>query len=106
MRDYNEYAALDANDPTAPIGPDVLGVVFTMVQFYANQPISALRPYMQQTRKLGVPVLSNMMRENKSFFGEAAQDGLPLILSQLPNTRDLVAELDALVNELETKIGL
>ena len=55
----------------------ILGVVFTMLQFYGNQPIAALRPYIEQTKKLGVPVFNNYARENKTLFGRLLRMAFP-----------------------------
>ena len=49
VKDYNEYAELDAGDAVDTIQPNVLGVVFTMMQIYSGEPISAQRPYISQT---------------------------------------------------------
>lgn len=106
VTDYNDYATYESPNSGAKIDPEIMGVIFTMVQYYAQQPIAALRPFMQQTRDLGVPVFDNMMRENKTHFGDVPQGGIPLILSDLPTASNLVGELEALVDEFETEVGV
>ena len=108
VSDYNEYANLDEGGQDNPISPAILGVIFTMVQLYAGRPISAQRNYIAQTRKLGVPVLTAWMRENKSVFGDAPQDGVPVVLnSYSPGTyKDVVDELKSIAAEFAAKIGL
>jgi len=78
--------------------------VFTMIQYYADRPISALRPYIEQTRRLGVPVFDNYMRENKTLFADAPQDGVPLVLRNDPSSRKVVAGLEALVSEFQSRL--
>ena len=106
VTDYNDYAELDSGEHVAQINPEILGVVFTMVQYYGGQPISALRPFMQQTRDLGVSVFDNMVRENKSHFGDVPQGGVPLVLSNIPSASHIISELESLVSEFEAEIGI
>jgi chromosome partitioning protein len=96
VSDYNEYASLDLGVPTAPISPAILGVVFTMVSYYGNQPIAAARPFINQTRSLGLHVYRQAIRENKTIFADAAQVGVPVVLTHYGNpTHDnVVAEIE------------
>lgn len=50
VREFNEYAALDSE--TEEVSPEFLGVVFTMIQMYGGEPISAQRQYIAQTKRL------------------------------------------------------
>lgn len=105
VADYNEYAT--HNDASAKtISPDVLGVVFTMIQVYANQPISAQRPFIAQTSNLGVAVFDAFMRENKTLFGEASQTGIPVVLDTKTTQAHIVAEMEALATEFECAVGI
>lgn len=100
---YNEYAKLDAKDAPEPIDPTILGIVFTMVQIYGGQPISAIRPFMNKTARLGVPVFKSYIRENKTIFGDAPQYGVPVILHSYGSGThsDVVAGLEGFVDEFE-----
>lgn len=106
INDFNEFAKLDSQNPTEEISPEILGVVFTMVSFWGGQPISAMRPFIAQTEKLGVPVFKTKIRENKSLFGEAPQTGQPVVLTrQTSGTyKDVVDELENLATEFETRL--
>ncbi|MGA5817224.1 ParA family protein [Kitasatospora sp. NPDC094028] len=107
--DYNEYAQLESGtDDTRAIDPQILGVVFTMMQFYGGQPISALRPYMRQTAALGVPVFDNLLREGKSLFAGSPSSGRPLVLraGRTAAEKQLVRELEELVSEFMLKLGM
>lgn len=105
--DYNEYAQLstDASE-NAQVDPRVLGVVFTMLQFYGEQPIASLRQYIEQTRRLGLPIFESYLRENKSLFSDAPENGIPLVLldaSGQPRQK-IRAEIEDLVTEFQNRI--
>jgi len=108
IANYNEYANLDRDNPEDPISPEILGVVFTMIQIYNNQPISTQRPYISQTKRLGVPVFDEQIRENKTIFADAPQQGVPVVLNRYGagTYKDVVDELERFVTEFESKIGL
>ncbi|MFB6956623.1 ParA family protein [Streptomyces sp. NPDC056309] len=107
VSDYNDYAAVeDGRSAVEKIKPEILGVVFTMVQMYGGRPIAALRPFMQQTVNLGVQVFANHLRENKSFFADAPQGGVPVVLDGSAGARKIVAEVEELVKEFSTKLGI
>jgi chromosome partitioning protein len=104
--DYNDYATLDSAGPPEVISPSVLGVVFTMVQFYAQKPIAAQRAYIDQARRLGLPLFKNYIRENKTHFGDAPEYGLPVILTDQPASAHIVRELEALTTEFVKHVGI
>lgn len=107
VSDYNEFAVLHSPDRSETISPSVLGVVFTMVGFYGGRPIGAMRPFIEQTKRLEVPVFDNELRENKTLFSESAQYGLPVVLTdQSGDTyRQVVRELRQFTAEFEQKVG-
>lgn len=106
VHEFNEYAALDSE--TEEVSPEFLGVVFTMIQMYGGEPISAQRQYIAQTRRLGVSVMNNNFRENKSIFAEAPQNGLPVVLNEYSNNThsEVVSEIERFVNEFITDAGV
>ncbi|MGO4552075.1 ParA family protein [Lysobacter sp. 2RAF19] len=108
VSDYNDYADLDLGVVTPKVNPEILGVVFTMVGFYANQPISSERPFIAQTKNLGIPVFDQALRENKTIFAESPRDGVPVVLNLYGNkTHDnVVAELEAFVKQFRSKLGV
>ncbi len=105
VTDYNSYAE-SGSDGTARIDPDILGVVFTMIQFYASQPIQSQRPYISQARKLGVHVFGSYFRENKTIFGPASEYGMPVVLGQHPRSGQIVGEIEAVVAEFVKLTGI
>lgn len=103
---HNEYAAVDGGATAEDIAPDVLGVVFTMVQYYAQKPIQAQRQYMAQTRGLGLPLFKNYVRENKTHFADAPEFGVPLVLGAPSAASHIMAELEALTTEFVNRAGI
>ena len=87
------------------IGPEVLGVVFTMVQFHGGQPIRAQRPYMQPD---GVHVFKSLVRENKTIFADAPEDGVPVVLRRYaqPTYSGIVSEMKSLTTEFCKTAGV
>ncbi len=106
VHDYNEYAQLDDTGESGGINPQLLGVVFTMVQYYGGKPIAALRPYISQTAQLGVPIFDGYMRENKTFFADAPQEGIPVVLSAAGGAQQIVTEMESLTTEFATRLGI
>jgi chromosome partitioning protein len=108
VSDYNEYATLDAENPEETIKPNIMGVIFTMIQIRNGQPISAQRPYIAQTKKLGVPVFDSWIRENKTVFSDAPEYGVPVVLNAYSGETytGVVKELEGFVSEFENLLGL
>lgn len=106
--DYNEYAELDLGVPVEPVNPQVLGVVFTMVSFYGGQPFGHLRPFISQTRNLGVPVFDQNLRENKSIYADAPQEGVPVSLHGYDNETHarVVAEFETFTAQFRRRLGV
>ncbi|OFX31055.1 MAG: cobyrinic acid a,c-diamide synthase [Bacteroidetes bacterium GWA2_32_17] len=108
VKDYNEYCKVKDEDIVEKIKPKLAGVVFTMVQYYAEEPISATRPFIAQTEILGqennFKIFENKLRENKTLFADAPQHGVPIVLSN--NYRGIADEIKEFVTEFITKIKL
>lgn len=106
VKDYNAFCTQveDDDEEYQPIAPEIVGVVFTMVQFYGGQPINACRQYIDQTRELGFPVFDNYMRENKTLYADAPRSGVPVALAFKRNRADIVREIENIVDELEVKL--
>ncbi len=103
IKDYNDYCKVADDNESDEISPEIAGVLFTMVQFYGGIPISAIRPYISQTKKLKIPVFKSYFRENKTIFADAPQYGVPVVLSN--NHRpDIVDEINEFINEFENKV--
>ncbi|MGE8080049.1 ParA family protein [Peribacillus loiseleuriae] len=102
---YNRFVDEAARSEWVNITPTVLGVIFTMVTFYDQQPISAQREYIAQVRRTGTNTFTNYVRDNKTLFADAPEYGVPVVLKgDLGGTHltvrteleDVIAELIAL----------
>lgn len=104
VKDFNEYAGPDEADS---ISPQILGVIFTMIQITSGQPIAAQRQFISQTKRLGVKTLDNNFRENKTIFADAPQSLVPVVLNAYTsNTHaDIVQEIEAVVGEFSNLLG-
>lgn len=107
VKDYNDYVSIeDADMEEYPkIEPKILGVVFTMVQYYDGKPISALRPYIVQTKQLGFEVFNDTLRDNKTLFADAAQYGIPVVISKKNSGINVVEGVNGIVDELLDRLG-
>lgn len=107
VKDYNDFCKAhndEEDDEYEMIHPEIIGVVFTMVQFYGGLPISACRQYIDKTRDLGFPVFDNYMRENKTLYADAPRYGIPVVVSNKRTRADVVREIENIVDELEVKL--
>jgi chromosome partitioning protein len=104
VKEYNEFTGIDAS--SAPIDPEIMGVVFTMIQITSGQPIAAQRQYISQTKRLGVPTFKNHFRENKTIFADAPQNLMPVVLNYYSNSThsSVVDDIEAFVDEFEETI--
>lgn len=102
VKEFNEYADLDRETET--ISPEILGVIFTMIQITRGQPISAQRQFISQTKRLGVSTFNNYFRENKTIFADAPQNLMPVVLNHYSNIThsDVVNEIETFVDEFES----
>ena len=105
ITDYNYFSEKKSNsgNDAVTINPMIAGVVFTMVQLYDSAPISVQRQYIQEVKHSEVPVFKAYMRENKSIFAEAPQYLLPVVLEKQGLRKDIVDELEQIVDELIVK---
>lgn len=101
VHDYNEFAGKEEGVEIEAIDPEILGVYFTMVQYNGREPISAIRPFIRQTEALDVPVFKTKMRENKTQFSTAPQEGVPVVLLRASGAtyENIRLELEELAQE-------
>ncbi|AVS97300.1 ParA family protein [Paracidovorax avenae] len=103
-KEYNEYATLDSDGQR--ISPNILGVVFTMIQITSGAPIRAQKQFISQTKRLDVPTFENYFRENKTIFASAPQDLVPVVLNRFTNGTysAVVEEIENFVEEFDLKL--
>lgn len=104
VKDFNEYSGPDESDS---ISPQILGVIFTMIQITSGQPIAAQRQFISQTKRLGVKTLDNYFRENKTIFADAPQNLVPVVLNAYANNThsEVVHEIEAVAAEFSDLLG-
>lgn len=102
IKDYNYFSdkAAEYDEKQKGINPIIAGVIFTMVQFYGAVPISVQRQYISDVKRSNIPVFEAYIRENKSIFAEAPQYLLPVVLDKHGSRKDIVNELELIVDEL------
>ena len=105
--DFNEYVQLGGRPSADTIDPQIMGIVFTMIQIYGREPISAQRPYVSQVKNLDVPVFDCRIRENKTFFGDAPEYGIPVVLKNTGSRtqEDIQREIESFVTEFERRLS-
>lgn len=104
VAEYNEYVEYGTGDAQRKITPEILGVVFTMLQIYNRGPIKVLQNFMTKIEDLGIAPLKNHLRDNKAAFAGAPQTGIPVVLGGGRN--DIIEEIRDFVTEFEEKSGL
>lgn len=107
VKTYNKYVE-DSGDNTDwdEIEPETLGILFTMIQIRSGQPISAQQPYIEQVKKLGVPILDTLIRENKTIYADAPEYGVPVVLRRVSGQtyKDVQTELEELTTEVLRRV--
>ena len=106
VSDFNEY--VEGGHAADRINPQILGVLFTMVQYYGQEPIKAHRGYMNQIRALdGISVFDSCIRENKSTFGAAPETLLPVVLTRYTGSTytNILDELEQATSEFDMRLN-
>jgi chromosome partitioning protein len=82
--------------------PEILGVLFTMIQVRNQEPISAQRQYIEQVHRLNVPVLDTFIRENKTIYADAPEYGVPVVIKRVSGQtyENVQQELESLTTEV------
>ena len=88
--------------------PSMLGVVFTMVNIYKQEPISTQREFITRVKRSGYPVFDSFMRDNKTLFAKSPDYGVPVVLDDDLSGiyLDIRKELEEIVDEVETEAKL
>lgn len=107
VQTYNKYVIDSGSQDWERINPEILGVIFTMIQIRNQEPISTQQQYIEQVRKGDVPSLLTQIRENKTSYGDAPEYGVPVVLKRVSGKTylDVQAELEQLTTEVLNKAG-
>ena len=109
IKDYNDYALLGDGEFCRSIAPAVMGVVFTMIQEYGGEPISAQRTYIANVKsRKTLPVFDAYIKRNDTLFAAAPQYGVPVVLHGYNNTshQSVVDGLEEVATEFASKVGI
>lgn len=99
VRDFNRVAVAGPDQ----INPTILGVVFNMIQYASSGPILASRGYLTLPDEIEIPAFRQLVRENKTLFASAGQQGIPAVLTHGGNVT-VQYELQQLASELLARI--
>ncbi|WP_344504730.1 ParA family protein [Dactylosporangium maewongense] len=106
VKDFNDYVehGFSADSGFVAIRPQFAGVVFTMIQVYANKPIGTQLNYVEEVRmNASVPVLDGVVRNSPRHFGDAGSTGVPAMLRAALDD-EVAAEFRDLAEEIITTI--
>ncbi|WP_083205996.1 ParA family protein [Stappia indica] len=109
IKDYNDYVSVDDVGAESCIEPAIVGVVFTMIQEYGQEPISAQRNYISRVKRdSGLPVFSSYIKRNDSLFAGSPEYGVPVVLTSHNNYshQSVVDGLEAVASEFTNMIGI
>lgn len=109
VNEYNEFASVSGGKSVEKIDPKVLGVVFTMIEEYGGQPISAHRTFMARVKAMkGVSVFDSYIKRNDTIFADAPESGIPVVLNGYTNDShtSVVAGLENVATEFIDEVGL
>ena len=100
VKEFNEDSKSEV------IEPRILGVIFTMIQILRGRPIGVQRQYMR-TDSIPVPIFGSTVRENKTIFGDAPEDGIPVVLEKPRGEpySTIVREMESLAVEFLKRSG-
>lgn len=78
---YNKYVSEDDSSRWKSINPQLVGVVFTMINIYKGNPIQAQNSYIHQVSRNGYTVFDNFIRNNNTLFANSPEYGVPVALN-------------------------
>jgi chromosome partitioning protein len=89
----------------SPINPEIVGVVYTMIQYAGTGILKAQRASMERMDGIEIPVFRQTIRENKTAFTDAGDRSVPVVLSAERTTAivNLQYELQQLTSEFIAK---
>jgi len=98
IEDYNGKAR-------SPINPEIVGVVYTMIQRAGTGMLKAQLATMQRMEQIEIPVFRQTIRENKTAFTDAGDRSIPVVLAteRTSAMESLRYELQQLTSELIAK---
>ncbi|WP_432977842.1 ParA family protein [Dactylosporangium sp. CA-233914] len=94
VEEYNSVAS-------EPINPEIIGVVYTMVQYTGSGPLQTQQTSVRTTTEIEMPVFRQTIRDNKSAITESGLRAVPAVLAPpgTPAIENLRYELQQLTSE-------
>jgi chromosome partitioning protein len=89
----------------APITPEILGVVYTMIQPTSSGILNAQRSSMERLAQIEIPVFRQTIRDNKTAITDAGDTSVPVVLAteRTAAMENLRYELQQLTSEFIAK---
>ena len=109
ITDFNDFAGMTHGDHVNTVDPKVLGVVFTMIQEYAGQPISAQRQYINRVTQMeGITVFPSYIKRNDTLFADAPESGVPVVLNAYSSGshQSVVEGLEGVAAKIGSALGI
>lgn len=105
VKDFNSYCD---KEMVKKAEPKFLGVIASMVSFRNNELITAQNYYLNELKRIGIPIFESMMRENKTIYASAPEEGVPVVLHSYNNRTylEIKSELKNLATEFIRKVGI
>lgn len=106
--EYNYNVSRQGNQEYKEINPLSLGMIANMIAVRDNKPISTQDNYIKQVIKNGRNVFEAKIRDNKSIYAVAPEEGIPVVLRKQsdPTSKAINKELKDLTTEFIKKVGL
>ncbi|MFX3645934.1 MAG: ParA family protein [Paenibacillus sp.] len=109
VQEYNEKTKYDElNNEFEEVNPVFEGVIFTMVGIRYGVPYQAQQQFISTVKRLNIPVLETIIRENKTIYADAPQAGVPVVLEEVRSEtyENVRGELEALAEEVMNRVGI
>jgi chromosome partitioning protein len=108
VNDYNYNVEHQDFNDYKEINPKSLGMIANMVGVKDSRPISTQSNYIAQVERRGTKVFQTYIRENKTTYADAPEEGIPVVLRRPADKTERVinAELKALTSEFIMEVGL
>ena len=82
MKEYNYNAELEKEYKIDKINPISLGMIANMVGIRNDEPILTQSNYIEYVRAHGKKVFDTKIRDNKTIYAKAPEDGIPVVLNK------------------------
>ena len=108
VKEYNYNAELKGDYKYSKINPVSLGMISNMISVRNNEPISTQTYYIDQVKKSGRKVFETKIRDNKTIYAKAPEEGIPVVLNKPsdPTSKAVNEELKDLTEEFMKKVGV